>query len=261
MDESAQPEVLTEMRGAVKLITLNRPERGNAFNLPLRLRLHEVLRELQQDQSVRAVVLTGAGKHFCTGADLGRDAALAPADFRENARRYDWIAEFQRVPVPVIAAMEGYTAGAGMALALSCDVRVMAEDGHLFPAFTQRGIAPDNGVGWMLARMVGPGQAMRWLLDASRIPAEEARSTLLVQELVAPGTALERAMEMAQRWASGPTVAFHATKRQVWQALDYRLEDALRFEQDARFLVYQTADQLEGRRAFREKRDPQFKGG
>jgi 2-(1,2-epoxy-1,2-dihydrophenyl)acetyl-CoA isomerase len=252
--------LLTERRGGVLVLTLNRPEVGNAYNDELRFTFLDTLRKAEQDNEIRAVVLTGTGKHFCTGADLTGEANLTAEGYRGNTQRYDWIAEVQRVPVPVIAAIEGYAAGAGMALAMACDVRVIAEDGHLFPAFTQRGLAPDSGVSWALTNIVGPGQAMQWLLDATRIPAADALNARLVQHVVPAGQALERALEIAERWAHGPTVAFALAKRQVWAALNQTLPEALRFEQDSRFLTYQTYDRIEGRTAFQEKRPPQFKG-
>jgi 2-(1,2-epoxy-1,2-dihydrophenyl)acetyl-CoA isomerase len=242
------------------LLTLNRPEVGNAYNDELRFTFLATLREAENDSSIRAAVIAGTGKHFCTGADLSGEAALTAEGYRGNAQRYDWIYEVQRMHVPVIAAVEGYAAGAGMALAMACDVRVIAEDGHLFPAFTQRGLAPDSGVAWALTNVVGPGQTMQWLLDAHRITAAEALEARLVQHVVPPSQALERAMEIAERWAQGPTIAFALAKRQVWSSLTQTLPEALRFEQDSRFLTYQTYDRIEGRQAFQEKRAPEFKG-
>lgn len=239
---------------------MNRPEVGNAYNEELRAVLLQTIREAQRDTSVRAVVLTGAGKHFCTGVDLTGEAALTAEAFRANTFRYDWIHELRRISVPVIAAIEGYAAGAGMAIALGCDIRVMAEDSHLFPAFTQRGLSPDSGVSWFLTRTVGPGQTMQWLLDATRITAQQALEARLVQHVAPAGQVLEYAMTIAARWASGPTVAFALAKRQVWQSLEYGLVEALRFEQDSRFLLYATEDRIEGRAAFQEKRPPEFKG-
>lgn len=260
MIENSAPVLLTEQRDAVLLLTLNRPEVGNAYNEELRATLLRAIRDAQRDTSVRAVVLTGTGKHFCTGADLTGEAALTAEAFRANTLRYDWIHELRRIPVPVIAAVEGYAAGAGMAIALGCDVRVMAEDSHLFPAFTQRGLAPDSGVSWFLTRTVGPGQTMQWLLDATRITAAQALEARLVQHVAPAGQVVEHALALAARWAAGPTVAFALAKRQVWQSLEYGLAEALRFEQDSRFLQYSTEDRIEGRAAFQEKRPPEFKG-
>lgn len=242
------------------MLTLNRPEVGNAYNDELRFTFLDTLRKAEQDGEVRAVVVTGNGKHFCSGADLTGEANLTAEGYRANSQRYDWVAELQRVQVPVIAAIEGYAAGAGMALALACDVRVIAEDGHLFPAFTQRGLAPDSGVAWSLTNVVGPGQTLQWLLDAHRITAAEAADARLVQHVVPPGQALARALEIAERWAQGPTIAFALAKRQVYAALGQTLQEALRFEQDSRFLTYQTYDRIEGRKAFQEKRTPEFRG-
>lgn len=242
------------------MLTLNRPEVGNAYNDELRVTFLATLREAEQDNDIRAVVVTGTGKHFCSGADLSGEAGLTAEGYRANSQRYDWIYEVQRMPVPVIAAIEGYAAGAGMALAMACDVRVMAEDSHLFPAFTQRGLAPDSGVSWFLTNIVGPGQALQWLLDAHRIPAAEALEARLTQHVVAPGQALARALEIAEGWAQGPSIAFALAKRQVWASLNVTLPEALRFEQDSRFLTYQTYDRIEGRTAFQEKRPPKFEG-
>src|SRR5690606_37940688 len=153
----------------------------NALNDEMRMGLREIVEQLQTDGSVRAMVLTGEGRAFCSGADLSApapsDGAAQPAAEEAPTRtppRYLWLEAFQRAPVPIIGAINGAAAGSGLGLAMACDVRVIGREAFLYPAWTERGIAPDAGASWVMSRLAGPSRALRWMLNSDRIYGEEA---------------------------------------------------------------------------------------
>jgi 2-(1,2-epoxy-1,2-dihydrophenyl)acetyl-CoA isomerase len=263
--EASGPDILAEHRKGVLLITLNRPQRLNALSEGMREGMRGFLREARGDAAVRAVVLTGAGRAFCSGADLvarpvGEPGGPPVVRAVPRIPRFAWLQDFHHVPVPVIAAVNGVAAGAGVGLALACDVRVMAADAYLYPAFVHRGLAADNGVAWTMARLAGPATTLRWLWNGERIPADVALQTRLADVVTEPGKALDEAMQLAQRWASGPTVAIGAIKQQVYRAIESSFADYLVFEELNVGRVSQTEDSREGVLAFRERREPRFQG-
>jgi 2-(1,2-epoxy-1,2-dihydrophenyl)acetyl-CoA isomerase len=219
-----EPTILTERRDAVLIVTMNRAGRLNALTDEMRRTLSDILGEARTDGTVRAMVLTGAGRAFCSGADLRApepEVDESGEPIRERGRpRYTWVEEFHQMPVPVVAAVNGPAAGAGMGLALACDVRVMAEGTFLLPAFAARGLTADTGVSWMLPRLAGTGRALRWLWDAERIPAADAKEAGLVEIVVPDDVVLSEAIALAGKWAHGPTVALGQIKRQVLRLHD-----------------------------------------
>jgi 2-(1,2-epoxy-1,2-dihydrophenyl)acetyl-CoA isomerase len=262
--ESDTSPVLTERRDSVLVITLNRPNRLNALTDEMREMLRTILREARAEAAVRAVVLTGAGRAFCSGAELSArpvepDGTPAP---RPPARipRYGWLQDFSTLPVPVVAAVNGVAAGAGLGLALACDIRVVAPDAYFYSAFAHRALAADNGVSWTMTRLVGPARTLRWLWNADRIPADVALQTGLADIVPTETSALDEGLRIAEQWANGPTVAFGTIKQQVYHALESTFADQLIYEELAAARVSQTEDVKEGAAAFREKRAPQFKG-
>ena len=259
--------VLAEQRDSVLIVTLNRPARLNALTDEMRAELQRLLREARADAAVRAVVLTGAGRAFCSGAELG---GPAPADGQAGegratrpvprAPRYSWFEEFHNVPVPVVAAVNGVAAGAGLGLALACDVRVLDRGATLYAAFVHRGLAADSGVSWMLTRLVGPAKALRYLWNGERITAEEALGAGLADHLADEGEALPEALRLADRWAQGPTLALGAIKQQVYHALEAPFAHQLLLEDYLQQRTSQTEDAREGIASFRERREPHFRG-
>lgn len=259
-----QPTVLTERRGNVLVMTLNRPDRLNAVTDEMREEIRVALREARADREVRAIILTGAGRAFCSGAELAArpaEGAPAPPSWAvARVPRYGWLQDFQHVPVPVIAAVNGAAAGAGMGLALACDIRVMDPKAFFYSAFAHRALAADNGISWTLTKLVGPAKALRWLWNADRIPAAEALQSGLADHVSQEGAALDEALALAEKWANGPTVALGVIKQQVYRALESTFADQLIFEEYTALRVGQTEDVREGVLAFREKRDPRFQG-
>jgi 2-(1,2-epoxy-1,2-dihydrophenyl)acetyl-CoA isomerase len=243
--------VLSEQRDGVLLITLNRPARLNALTDEMRGALRDLLHGARADSTVRAIVLTGAGRAFCSGAELGGDRAAGSGDGRggrpiPRVPRFAWLHDFREVPVPVVAAVNGVAAGAGMGLALACDVRVMARDTYLYPAFVHRGLGADNGVAWTLARLAGTSRALRWLWSGARIAADEALATGLADVVVDAGTALDEALRLADTWARGPSLAIAAMKQQVYQAEELSFSRHLLVEEHHQARLSQTEDAREG---------------
>jgi 2-(1,2-epoxy-1,2-dihydrophenyl)acetyl-CoA isomerase len=259
--------------GAVLTVTLDRPDVHNALDWRTREALVSALDNASADLAVRAVVLTGAGERaFCTGADLRVPMPTPPKPDGAPARAQGEVARgiatgWQRVITavldcdkPVIAAVNGTAAGAGMHLALACDVVVMADTAKLVPVFVRRGIAPDAAGAYLLTRLVGPQVAKRLYLFGDDVPAAEAHALGLVAEMVPAGDVLSRASELAARLAGGPTRTLAATKRLVNGALDVDRATALSDEAWAQESVMTTEDAQEGVRAFVERRDPVFRG-
>ena len=263
----------SELDGSVLRLTLDRSDVHNALDWRTREALVAALTNASADAAVRVVLLTGAGERaFCTGADLRVPVPTpdkpegAPERLQGDVAR-SIATGWQRVITsvldcekPVVAAVNGTAAGAGMHLALACDVVVMADSAKLVPVFVRRGIAPDAAGAYLLTRLVGPQVAKRLYLFGDDVPAAEARQLGLVSEVV-PGADLhKRATELAARLAGGPTRTLGITKRLVNRALDVDRDVALSEEAWGQELVMTTSDAQEGVRAFVERREPEFRG-
>jgi 2-(1,2-epoxy-1,2-dihydrophenyl)acetyl-CoA isomerase len=259
--------------GAVLTITLDRPDVHNALDWRTRDALVAALDGASADLAVRAVVLTGSGERaFCTGADLRVPMPTPPKPQGAPDRAQGEVARgiatgWQRVVTavldcdkPVVAAVNGTAAGAGMHLALACDLVVMSDRAKLVPVFVRRGIAPDAGGAYLLTRLVGPQVAKRLYLLGDDVLAADAQRLGLVTDVVPAGELMATAHALADRLASGPTRTLAATKRLVNRALDLERETALAEEAWAQEAVMTTQDAQEGVRAFLERRDPSFLG-
>lgn len=250
-----------EIDDGIAVITLNRPEKLNALNRQLRGELMQMVDELASDDEVRVAVLHGAGeKAFVAGADVSEFAARSPAEQREiyNHRRvYDAIAEF---PKPIICAVHGYCLGGGSELALACDLRVADSTARFAQAEIRLGLIPGAGGTQRLARLVGPGQAMRIALSGDTVDAEEAHRIGLVEFLVDEGEHLARAREIAGRMARWSPVALRLAKRSIRAAFETPLSAGLELEKELFLAAFSSQDGREGVRAFVEKRDPDFRG-
>jgi 2-(1,2-epoxy-1,2-dihydrophenyl)acetyl-CoA isomerase len=257
-----ESSITVQQKEATLLITMNRPERLNALTDEMRVILRDTLRATRDNASVRAVVLTGEGRAFCSGADLSapRPEVTPEATVDRPPPRYKWLKYFHELPVPVIAAVNGPAVGAGFGLALACDQRVMGKNAFFFPAFSERGLAADNGVSWMLPRLVGPAQSMRWLWNADRIGSEESLKYGLADSVVDDSDVLTEALALAAKWANGPTVAYGLIKEQVYGALVGTYENQLITEELHLAKTRASLDAAEGVAAFREKRAAKFVG-
>jgi 2-(1,2-epoxy-1,2-dihydrophenyl)acetyl-CoA isomerase len=246
--------------GAVLTITLNRPDVLNALNKSVHDGIHAGL-EQAKDPSVRAVVITGAGRGFCVGQDLQEFSAGAGSvadNLRENYHRN--VLAIRALEKPVIAAVNGPAAGAGVSLAFACDVRIASDAASFVPAFVKIGLVPDSGGTWLVRRVLGAARAFEWLATGRRLPAEEARTWGVVSEVVPAAELVERTKEVAELFAAMPTRAVWETKRLLDAAETATLEEQLELEATTQAELTQTFDFGEGVGAFLEKREPGFTG-
>lgn len=253
-------EVDVTRTGAVLTITLNRPEVLNALNRSVHDQLYAAL-EQAGEPSVRAVVITGAGRGFCVGQDLQEfsSGARGVAESLRAAYHRNILA-IRALEKPVLAAVNGPAAGAGMSLALACDVRIAADSASFVPAFINIGLVPDSGGTWFAHRLLGTARAFEWLTTGRRLPAEEARGWGLVSEVVPVDELAHRAQEVAELFAAMPTRAVWETKRLLDAAETSTLEQQLELEATTQAELVRTHDFTEGVAAFLAKRDPAFTG-
>ncbi len=248
--------------GPVATLTLDRPEALNALTVPLKQALLAELQRIAADRSVRAVILTGAGRAFCAGQDLAEreqpDAAPLDVELRE---RYNPIIRVLRsMGQPVIAAVNGVAAGAGASLAFACDLRVAAEEARFVLAFGRIGLVPDSGATWLLPRLVGASRAAELALVGDPVSADDALRIGLVHRVV-PGAALaETARSLADRLAECAPAALAATKAAFEGTWTIGLDEALEVEARLQGVAGASADHAEGLAAFRAKRPPRFTG-
>jgi 2-(1,2-epoxy-1,2-dihydrophenyl)acetyl-CoA isomerase len=258
--------LLYQVENNIATLTLNRPERLNALGDTLREDLHNAILRATDDDNVRAIVITGAGRGFCSGGDVkamserdqaGRSHALADqlAPARDRC-----IAAMRDCPKPIIAAVNGPAAGAGFNLALACDMRIASSAAKFVQAFVKRGLHPDWGGTYFLPRLVGTAKACELIFTGEPIDATEAARLGIVNAVVAPEELMAKTYELAKKIAAGPPIAIRLAKRAIYHNEDVDMRAALEFETYAQNLCRQTEDSKEGVRAFVEKRAPVFKG-
>jgi 2-(1,2-epoxy-1,2-dihydrophenyl)acetyl-CoA isomerase len=253
-------EVETTRDGAVLTITLNRPEVLNAFTSAVHAALASALKEARSPD-VRAVVVTGAGRGFCVGQDLTefREAA-GDIGARLRSTYHPNILALRALEKPVLAAINGPAAGAGISLACACDLRIAADDATFVPAFINIGLVPDSGSTHFVRRLLGTARAFEWLTSGRRLTAAEAQAWGLVSEVIEADRLLARAAELAAELAALPTRGIGLTKRLLDHAEHTTLEEQLELEAQLQAAATQTADFREGVEAFLEKREPRFEG-
>jgi len=257
--------LLSEDNNGVRLLTLNRPDSFNALTVELKERLLEALRQAAADDSVRAVVITGAGKAFCAGQDLKEHVAMLeandPTPLKTVEEHYNpLIKTVTSMPKPVIAAVNGTAAGAGASLAFACDLRIASDNAKFLMAFANVALSADSGASWTLPRLIGYGRAMEMMLLAEPVDAQEALRIGMVNRVVPAGQAVEAASELASRMAVGPTSAYARIKETMLAAAAEGLAEALAVEAGAQAEAGQTTDHREAVQVFVEKRTPRFTG-
>ena len=262
MSSSTYETLQIDQSENVLTITMDRPERRNALNLTLDEELRQAFAAAESDD-VRAVVLRANGPSFCAGADLNVLQDVSdPEEIQKHVmtRYLPLIEQIVTLEKPVVAAINGSAAGAGMALALACDLRVMADDANMVLAFSRIGFVPDSGASWLLVRQVGYSRAFEMAAEAEPVAAERCKELGLTNRVVPAIGLHEETHTWAKRLAQGPTLALGLTKRALQGALERSLIDTI--EMEARFQKKAAAsrDHREGLQAFKEKRAPDFEG-
>ncbi|MCB2037183.1 enoyl-CoA hydratase-related protein [Ottowia sp.] len=263
---AAEPAVLVEQDGAVAILTLNRPQTLNSFTRQMHHELWAALDQVEANPAIRALVLTGAGRAFCAGADLSEfDFAEGPdimqrADpgpiidqaFNPTTRR------LTQVRVPTVCAVNGVAAGAGASVVMACDIAIAAPGASFIQAFSKIGLVPDSGGTWLLPQRVGLARAMALAFTGDKLAAADAKAMGMIWDV--QDDALAAAKAMAQRLAAMPTKALVATRHLLRGAHTHSLDEQLDLERDVQSRLGFTHDYIEGVTAFLQKRPAQFKG-
>lgn len=256
----AQETIRLEVADGVATLVLNRPDSLNALNSTMRRELLAAVKSLARDESVRAVVITGAGRGFCSGADL-RGGSDERRFRRVLTSEYNpLVRAIRELPKPVLAAVNGVAAGAGVSLALACDLVYAAEEARFILAFVKIGLVPDSGSTRTLVRTLGRHRAAQLIFSGEPLSASEALAAGLVNEVVPAAELSELVRQRASALAAAPTRAIALAKRLVNQAEDAALDESMAFEAALQDLAGRTEDHAEGLAAFGEKREPRFVG-
>ncbi len=257
--------ILFDAAGGIARLTLNRPERLNSFNDGMHAEVRDAIQRVRADPSVRVLLLTGAGRGFCAGQDLG-DRAVAPgadpvdlgASIDRNYRPL--VLALRALPLPVVCAVNGVAAGAGANIALACDIVVAAKSASFVQAFSKIGLIPDSGGTYLLPRLVGTARAMGLAMFGDKLSAEQAASWGLIWRCVDDAALPAMVDAMLKQLASAPTRGLAGTKRAIYAAAGNTLEAQLDLERDLQRELGKSADYREGVAAFAEKRAPKFVG-
>ena len=266
-DQTAFEAILYDVSNHVATITLNRPERLNALNPAMRNELSDAVVMSGQRDDVRVIVITGAGRGFCSGGDVKamneRNESGAKTDLGETVApaRDRAVLAMRDSPVPIIAAVNGAAAGAGMNVALACDIRIASNTARFGQTFAKRGLHPDWGGTYFLPRLVGMAKACELIFTGKMIDAAEALRLGIVTEVTEPEGLLPKVHELAAEIAAGPPIAIRLARRAMYKNADTSLREALEFETFAQNICRESDDAKEGIRAFVEKRNPAFRGG
>jgi len=262
--QSSEPVLIEALEGGVLTLTLNRPERMNAFNVALHDKLSEALKRGAASEACRVVLLTGAGRGFCAGQDL-TDRVVAPDGGRPDLgesidKRYNpLIRSLRALPKPIVCAVNGVAAGAGANIALACDIVVAARSARFIQAFARIGLIPDSGGTFFLPRLVGDGRARALMLLGDPVSAEDAAAWGMIWRAVADEEVMGVAHEIAERLATGATRAYGLMKRAFAASAENSLDAQLDLERDLQREAGRADEYLEGVRAFIEKRAPNFR--
>ena len=257
----AYETLLVERRSQVAYVTLNRPDALNALNTTLRQDLQLFFTDVEYDPDVRVVVITGAGRAFCAGADIKewKEPGSVVED-REERRRLNFWGAMSRCACPIIAAINGFALGGGCELAMCCDIRIASDRAQLGLTEVTLGIIPGGGGTQRLPRLIGRGKALELILTGRRVEAQEALRLGLVEQVVPHEQLMAAVEDLAQTIISRAPLAVKYAKEAIVRGLELPLEEGLKVEAELSILLRTTEDRMEGARAFKEKRPPRFKG-
>jgi len=251
--------VLVTKEGAIGIVQLNRPKVLNALNFEIMSELVSELEELDREETVKVIILTGGERTFAAGADLTEMSQATPVDLVLD-RRFELWDRIRKISKPIIAAVSGYCLGGGNELAMNCDLIVASETATFGQPEVNVGIIPGAGGTQRLPRVVGKYKAMEMILTGKSISADEAYRIGLVNHVVPPESLMEEAKKIATDIASKPPISIRSAKEAILKAQDTTLEVGLEFERKAFYMLFATEDGKEGMKAFLEKRKPTFKG-
>ena len=261
---TTEAPVLSETRTGYRVITLNRPAKLNAFNEAMHLALREAIEDAESDENCRALLITGAGRGFCTGQDLG-DRLAKPGETvvlgaALEAHYNPLVRKLRALPFPVVAAVNGVAAGAGCNIALACDIVIASLKASFIQSFARVGLIPDSGGTWFLPRLVGDARARGLALLAQELPADKAASWGLIWRAVEDESLMHEATRICEHFAQAPTQGLALIKQALAASAANTLDVQLDLERDFQRAASQTPDYAEGVRAFTEKRKANFMG-
>jgi 2-(1,2-epoxy-1,2-dihydrophenyl)acetyl-CoA isomerase len=257
--------ILFEITEGVARLTLNRPDRLNSFNVQMHQEVRDALGQAAASRDARVLVLTGAGRGFCAGQDLG-DRAVAPGaqglDLGESIENYykPLVLALRNLPMPVIAAVNGVAAGAGANIALACDLVIATRSASFVQAFSKLGLVPDSGGTWFLPRLVGNARAMGLALLGDKLQAEQAAQWGLIWRCIDDVEFKSAVDQLAMQFAAAPTRGLARTKQAIYESWGHTLEEQLNQERDFQRELGRSPDYAEGVAAFTEKRTTKFTG-
>ena len=260
----AETPILVEQRTGYRVITLNRPDRLNAFNAAMHEALRAALAEAEGDENCRALLITGNGRGFSAGQDLSERLVKPgekPKPSTDLDKYYNPLIRYLRaLPFPVVAAVNGVAAGAGCNIALACDIVLAARSASFVQAFARIGLLQDCGGSWFLPRLIGDARARGLALLAEPLPAQQAEDWGLIWKCVDDDSLAAEAQRLCEHFASAPTQGLALMKRALNASADNTLDAQLDLERDLQYEAHRTPDYAEGVRAFMEKRKPNFTG-
>ena len=257
--------IILSVDNGAAVLTLNRPDRLNSFTAEMHEEMQGALTEIERNGSIRALLLTGAGRGFCAGQDLG-DRAVAPGgeavDLGQSCENY-WnpmVRRLAEMRIPVVCAVNGVAAGAGANVALACDIVMAAKSAKFIQSFANIGLIPDSGGSWVLPRLIGQARALAITLTGEPVLAEKAESWGMIYKAVEDEALMEEAQKLVARLAKGPTRGLAETKKRIRESSLNTLQEELDHERDAMRELGYSKDYAEGVAAFMEKRKPIFSG-
>lgn len=259
-------ELLLQKEGHIAILSLNRPDKMNAISMDMRHDFPLVFQEVQDDDHIRALIITGAGRGFCSGADVSAQAARAAGQQVETSRKTildligSFILAFEKMNKPIIAAINGIAAGIGLTMTLCSDIRIASTDARFSAIWVKRGLIADGGATLLLPLIVGMEKALELCFTGDIIDAKEAEAIGLVSKVVPHEELMPRARELAHKIASNPSISVELVKRIIWGKIRKQLHEQLILETYAQHVCRTTQDHKEAATAFMEKRKPVFRG-